>query len=883
MSRPDKVPEVVRVGPYQYIHVLDQNTNVTRLEGGPQVFVRKDNEKIITNVMKYVTIPPRHYCTIRNPVVKEDDEVKKDKFGCILLQFGDREIRFHQDPFPLYPGEELLGEVSKLKVVRKDQAFRLVCLDDFTEEDGTERIAGDEWLFQGPQTFIPRKEIDFISTVSAITINPLEALRIKAKREMKDWQGKSRVAGEEWLIRKTGNYMPGPYEEIVKTLTTAVLTDCKAIHMKAVANYTDFTGKDRKTGEEWLVTKADCESIIPEVNEEIVRYVSITTLTSRQYCIIHDTVDENFKNQLGKKLLKRGEVSFFLHPGETIPEGIKSVHVLGENDGLVLRAVEEFQDKDEERKAGDRWMIKGPCEYVPTVESEIERRHQNIPLGETEGIYVRDIKTGKVRSVVGQTYMLTENEELWEKNLPAHVQNLLNSGLDPVSDRNRRINLDANIENQRRDMHKRAMPRELAAGEGMVRNSASDTGYYIPPKAQCVTLEVPHNAAVQLYDYKSKVARVVFGPDLVLLEPDEQFTVLSLSGDKPKKPGVIKTLVLLLGPDFCTDYVEVETVDHARLRLNVSYNWFFDVEKAKSAPEEAAKLFAVPDFVGDMCKSLASRIRGAVAGVSFDNFHKNSARIIRGAVLGFDRTSNKVLEKFEFPSNLLSVTSVDIQCVEPVDQRTKDSLMKSVQLAIEITTNAQEASAKHEAQKIEQEAKGKLERQRINDEAQAEKARQALLQLQTQSAALESTGQAKAEAESRAEAAKIEGEANVEQSRLRAEAAKIESEAELERLKQARNDEIEYLEKKNKLELEKQKESTAIEINKFKQMVDSMGADTIKAMASAGQDHQVEMLKALGLTSTLITDGRTPINLLNAAHGFVNPTAATATITEENN
>ena len=59
----------------------------------------------------------------------------------------------------------------------------------------------------------------------------------------------------------------------------------------------------------------------------------------------------------------------------------------------------------------------------------------------------------------------------------------------------------------------------------------------------------------------------------------------------------------------------------------------------------------------------------------------------------------------EFESNLLSVTSVDIQSVEPVDQKTKDSLMKSVQLAIEITTNAQEATAKHEAQRIEQEAK----------------------------------------------------------------------------------------------------------------------------------------------------------------------------------
>ena len=43
------------------------------------------------------------------------------------------------------------------------------------------------------------------------------------------------------------------------------------------------------------------------------------------------------------------------------------------------------------------------------------------------------------------------------------------------------------------------------------------------------------------------------------------------------------------------------------------------------------------------------------------------------------------------------------------------------------------------------------------------------------SAAVESTGQAKAEAQSRAEAAKIEGEAAVEQAKLKAEASKIEA------------------------------------------------------------------------------------------------------------
>ena len=37
---------VIRIPPYHYIHVLDQTTNVTRLEVGPATFVRKDNEKV---------------------------------------------------------------------------------------------------------------------------------------------------------------------------------------------------------------------------------------------------------------------------------------------------------------------------------------------------------------------------------------------------------------------------------------------------------------------------------------------------------------------------------------------------------------------------------------------------------------------------------------------------------------------------------------------------------------------------------------------------------------------------------------------------------------------------------------------------------------------
>jgi major vault protein len=59
-----------------------------------------------------------------------------------------------------------------------------------------------------------------------------------------------------------------------------------------------------------------------------------------------------------------------------------------------------------------------------------------------------------------------------------------------------------------------------------------------------------------------------------------------------------------------TDVVIVETADHARLSLKLSYNWHFEVD---SNSKDADKIFAVPDFVGDACKAIASRVRGAVA------------------------------------------------------------------------------------------------------------------------------------------------------------------------------------------------------------------------------------------------------------------------------
>jgi len=340
---------------------------------------------------------------------------------------------------------------------------------------------------------------------------------------------------------------------------------------------------------------------------------------------------------------------------------------------------------------------------------------------------------------------------------------------------------------------------------------------------------------------------------------------LSLSGDKPKRPHVIKALSLQLGPDFMTDIVIVETSDHARLSLKLSYNWFFEV---KPDDADVEKIFSVPDFVGDACKAIASRVRGAVAGHSFDDFHKHSARLIRTAVFGLDE-SGHVNNKFVFSQNKLVISNVDIQSVEPVDSRTRDALQKSVQLAIEITTKSQEAGARHEAERREQTARGHLERQKIEDEAEAEKSKRELLQLQALSAAVESTGQATAEAKARAEASNIEGEAAVKQAELAAEADKIAAEQDLIQLKARQEAEVAHQKALNALEISRAKDLAAIESSKFKNIVSAIGPETLREIAQAGPQMQQQLLKALGLKSFMITDGNSPINLFNSAGGLI--------------
>jgi len=109
--------------------------------------------------------------------------------------------------------------------------------------------------------------------------------------------------------------------------------------------------------------------------------------------------------------------------------------------------------------------------------------------------------------------MLSENEELWEKQLPREVEILLGEGVD----------------NMLVKELKQKLPKER-------------------DKTKAVTFRASQGTAVQLFNYKEKVNRIVFGPELIMLEPYEDISVLSLSGGYPVQEGQLKCLCLELGP-----------------------------------------------------------------------------------------------------------------------------------------------------------------------------------------------------------------------------------------------------------------------------------------------------------------------------------------------
>jgi major vault protein len=321
-----------------------------------------------------------------------------------------------------------------------------------------------------------------------------------------------------------------------------------------------------------------------------------------------------------------------------------------------------------------------------------------------------------------------------------------------------------------------------------------------------------------------------------------------------------------LGPDFISDSIEVETSDHARLQLSLTYSWKFELDRSNR--EEMEKVFQVKDFVGDCCKSIASRIRGIVSSVNFDSFHKDSSNIVQTGVFGKDSTG-RLKKPFIFKANGLVITNVDIQSQEPVDNKTREILNQSMIMSMQTNLSIQELEAKHREERANQEAKGKVNRKKIEDDTEIENKRLTLLKYKAENNQIETTGLAEAEAKAKSLENEIHAEADLEKTKNELEADKLKRRGELDKMQKEYQAEVEHLKRMTDLEVKMAEAYAQSTVEKLNIMVEAIGRKTLIELARAGPDSQAKILKSLGVKSLLITDGKNPINLFNTAGGLI--------------
>ena len=402
----------IKLEPYTYIHILDLNTNLKRLEEGPKTLFRLDHEEITLEPTKMIKLAPTSYVVIKNPVsldktkkpLHNDDGTYKNRYGEELIKTSDE----FPDPFPLYPDEILVSDQKKFQVVGKDEALLIEVVRDYKSADGTQRQVGDQFQVNGPLTYTNRIEEKPIKTIKAITIIKNQGIIIEALKNFTDRKGKKRYAGEVWLYTDIGSFIPDENEVVKKTVKGVVLDSKKALHLRATRDFTDSTGNLRLAGEEWIVTNDLVQTYIEGVNETIVAQVKPITLTSREYVVIENPYDKEGKPQWGKSEIRIGETTFFLQPKEVLVGSIEKIHILDENDSLILESTDDFYDEEfsVHRRARENWMIKGPREYVPNINVSIKKKQKAIALDSNEGIYIRDLISGNVSAVIGEKILL---------------------------------------------------------------------------------------------------------------------------------------------------------------------------------------------------------------------------------------------------------------------------------------------------------------------------------------------------------------------------------------------------------------------------------------------------------------------------------------------
>jgi major vault protein len=330
------------------------------------------------------------------------------------------------------------------------------------------------------------------------------------------------------------------------------------------------------------------------------RVVDGHALREDEYLVVRVYDDEAAERSepIGTEIVVRGTDTSFYIPttGLEVLLGkgsyVHKARRLREGSGLHLRVVKSFEATTRDGTAippgsyaagQDIFLEEGEGFFFPTASIEIVGEVAAIPLGEREGVYVRDIATGRITTVTGPINYLPD---------PTRVQIIARS-----------------LDDARCDLYNVAHDRDLV---------------------RALSVYVPSGFAVLVTAKDQR--KVMRGPQTCVLDYDEDLEVLELSTGKPKSSEhTLRTCFLQTDGNKVSDVLRLKTADHNEIEVTVSYRVSF------VGLEHAERWFNVTDYVGLLCDHAGSLLRAAVHASSIEAFYQNSTEILRMAILGEKR------------------------------------------------------------------------------------------------------------------------------------------------------------------------------------------------------------------------------------------------------
>jgi hypothetical protein len=355
------------------------------------------------------------------------------------------------------------------------------------------------------------------------------------------------------------------------------------------------------------------------------RVVDGHTLREDEYLVVR-VYDEGHERPIGSELIVRGTDTSFYIPAtglEVLP-GQQGGYVhrawrLRKGAGLHLRVAKSFVAAEGDAvppgsyEAGqDIFLADIEGFFFPTQSLEVVAIIVAIPLAEREGVYVRDIATGRMTTVVGPVNYLPD---------PTRVEVVARA-----------------LDDDRRSLY------------GILPEH--DT-------SRALSVYVPSSFAV-LVTARDK-REVVRGPQTRVLDYDEELELLELSTGRPKSSErTLRTCFLQTDGNKVSDVLHLKTADHNEVEVVVSYRVSFVAEGG------AERWFNVKDYVGLLCDHAGSLLRAAARACSIEAFYQNSTEILRAAILGEKREGEPRAGR-HFEENGMVIYDVEVLDVRILD------------------------------------------------------------------------------------------------------------------------------------------------------------------------------------------------------------------------